>query len=220
MLNPLIELDFELVEGFFFFSQKIFFPTFFQQSLLFCIKKIFFVFLAQIGKNYHFDLSFRFFQVVPLFYICPVFFFIVGKYSVFFLLRSCFVPFLWTPKTPNAHRFKWILHGFLSALVLLFSSFVRASFSLFSLCSLSVLSLRFLCDFLLFVFCSLRMIPLVDLCFSPVRHLLAGRFLSPLLPCGNGILRKFFRLFVFGVNHSAKTKKRAASAPLFAIVFT
>ena len=110
-----------------------------------------------IGKNV------RFYQVVILFYICPLFFFIVGKisffivgkYSKFLLLRSRFVSFFMDSKnskySPLPHRFKWIFHGFLLA-----SSWVnfvflglRSCFVLtvrsqlifaFSLCSLSVRS--------------------------------------------------------------------------------
>ena len=92
-----------------------------------------------------------FVRLLSLFYICPVFFFIVGKisffivgkYSKFFLLRSRFVPFFMDSKnskySPLPHRFKRIFHGFLLA-----SSWLRShssltvnfcNFSLFALCS-------------------------------------------------------------------------------------
>ena len=105
----------------------------------------------------------RFYQVVIpflylpsiLFYSGENLFFIVGKYSDFFLRRSRFVPFFMDSKnskySPLPHRFKWIFHGFLLA-----SSWVnfvflglRSCFVLtvrsqlifaFSLCSLSVRS--------------------------------------------------------------------------------
>ena len=95
-------------------------------------------------------LNFKFYEVVsplymkkyqvlsgcyPFFYICPVFFFIVGKYSKFLLLRSRFVPFFMDSKnskySPLPHRFKWIFHGFLLASLFAFS----LRFSLFALCS-------------------------------------------------------------------------------------
>ena len=85
----------------------------------------------------------RFYQVVIpflylpsiLFYSGENLFFIVGKYSDFFLLRSRFVPFFMDSKnskySPLPHRFKRIFHGFLLASLFAFS----LRFSLFALCS-------------------------------------------------------------------------------------
>ena len=81
-----------------------------------------------------------------LFYSGENLFFIVGKYSDFFLLRSRFVPFFMDSKnskySPLPHRFKWIFHGFLLAsswvnfvFLGLRSCFVFCIFSLFALCS-------------------------------------------------------------------------------------
>ena len=87
-------------------------------------------------------------------------FFIVGKYSDFFLLRSRFVPFIMDSKnskySPLPHRFKRIFHGFLLAS---FSTSSRVQYC-FSRASLVLRFLHFLfvrsLFVLLFVFCSLR----------------------------------------------------------------
>lgn len=107
-----------------------------------------------------------FVRLLSLFYICPVFFFIVGKisffivgkYSKFLLLRSRFVPFFMDSKnskySPLPHRFKRIFHGFLLAS---FSTSSRVQFC-FSRASLvlrshSSLTVNF-CIFSLFALCS------------------------------------------------------------------
>ena len=99
-----------------------------------------------------------FVRLLSLFYICPVFFFIVGKYSKFLLLRSRFVSFFMDSKnskySPLPHRFKRIFHGFLLA-----SSWLRSRLPLefnivfLVLRSHSSLTVDF-CIFSLFALCS------------------------------------------------------------------
>ena len=117
------------------------FPHYIWKNIRFCQVVIPFLYLPSI-----------------LFYSGENLFFIVGKYSKFFLLRSRFVPFFMDSKnskySPLPHRFKRIFHGFLLAS---FSTFSRVQFC-FSRASLvlrshSSLTVNF-CNFSLFALCS------------------------------------------------------------------